>query len=357
MAKYKVLLGDTMFPKEFPGREGVLAKAAEWGLDVEVVEATENTEDQLIALGADADAVIIMRNLVTRRVAENLKKCKLVIKPAIGLDPIDIPACTKHGIPVANVPTYCIGEVADHTMALLLSVIRYIPNRNSAIKGGAWRIADPYIPRLSETVLGILGFGRIAKAVAERAKPFVKEVWAYDPYLPDSAFEQAGVKRITDLSEMWSNVDELSINLPLTNETRGMINAEILSQMKPTAVIVNTGRGPIINESDLCDAIENGTILGAGLDVFEIEPLPADSRLRSLDRVVLTSHQASYSDRSIPQLMDSCLEEVMQALSGQPIEGQVNRRELSQLRCHIGLEKSIIYHTIKGGPVSNVSTV
>ena len=136
MAKYKVLLGDILFPKEFPGRSGILAKAAEKGLDVEVVEATENTEEQLITLGADADAVVIMRNLVTRRVAESLKKCKLVIKPAIGIDQIDVQACTDNGIPVANVPSYCTGEVADHALALYLSVVRYIPARNNAIKEG-----------------------------------------------------------------------------------------------------------------------------------------------------------------------------------------------------------------------------
>jgi len=328
MAQLKVLLGDTAFPAEFPGREGILAEAARRGLAVEVAQVAENTEEQLIALGADADVVVIMHNLVTRRVAEALKKCRLIIKPSIGLDPIDIPACTDCGIPVANVPTYCIGEVADHTMALLLAVVRYLPPRDRAIKAGGWRIPDPYIPRLSETVLGILGFGRIARAVAARARAFVKEVWAYDPYLPDSVFADAGVKRVTDLEALWPNVDALSINLPLTEETRGLIDGRVLAKMKPTAILVNTGRGPIVREKDLCDAIESGVILGAGLDVFETEPLPADSRLRTLDRVVLTAHQAAYSNQSIPQLMAICLEEIFRALTGEPVQGLANRREL-----------------------------
>lgn len=328
MAKYKVLLGDILFPKEFPGKEGVLAKAAEKGLDVEVVEATANTEEQLITLGADADAIVIMRNLVTRRVAQSLKKCKLVIKPAIGIDQIDVQACTDYGIPVANVPSYCTGEVADHALALYLAVVRYIPTRSNAIKAGGWRIPDPYIPRVADHIFGILGFGRIARALAARVKPLVKEVWAYDPYLPDSVFEAAGVKRITDLEEMWPNVDVLSINIPLTNETKGMIDATVLAKMKPTAILVNTGRGPIVHEDALCDAIESGKLLGAGLDVYETEPLKADSRLRKLDRVVLTAHQGSYSNQAIHELMDICLDEIMRSLAGEPVQGLVNKREL-----------------------------
>lgn len=330
MAQYKVLLGDILFPKEFPGRAGVLAKAAERGLDVEVVEATENTEEQLITLGADADVVVIMRSLVTRRVAEQLKKCKLVIKPAIGIDQIDVQACTDNGIPVANVPAYCTGEVADHALGLFLAVARYIPTRYEAMKAGAWRIPDPYIPRLADGVFGILGFGRIARALAERVKPIVKEVWAYDPYLPDSVFEQAGVRRVTDLEEMWPNVDTLSINLPLTSETKGMINADVLAKMKPTAILINTGRGPIVNEQALCDAIEGGKLLGAGLDVYETEPLPADSRLRKLDRVVMTAHQGSYSNQAMFELMDTCMDEIMRSLVGEPVQGLVNRRELEE---------------------------
>lgn len=328
MAKYKVLLGDILFPKEFPGREGVLAKAEKWGLDVEVVEAVENTEEQLITLGADADAIVIMRNLVTRHVAENLKNCKLVIKPAIGIDQIDVQACTDNGIPVANVPAYCTGEVADHALGLFLSVARYIPTRCAAMKAGSWRISDPYIPRLSECVFGILGFGRIARALAERVKPIVKEVWAYDPFLPNSAFEAAGVKRVTDLEEMWPNVDALSINLPLTSETKGMVSADVLAKMKPTAILLNTGRGPIVDEEALCDAIESGKLLGAGLDVYETEPLKADSRLRQLDRVVMTAHQGSYSNQAMEELMDTCMEEIMRSLAGEPVQGLVNRREL-----------------------------
>lgn len=335
MAKYKVLLGDILFPKEFPGRSGILAKAAEMGVaaeDIEIVEATENTEEQLITLGADADVIVIMRNLVTRHVAESLKGCKLVIKPAIGIDQIDVQACTDNGIPVANVPSYCIGEVADHSLALFLAVARYLPTRSNAIKAGAWRINDPYISRISENVFGILGFGKIARALAERLKPLTKEIWAYDPYLSDEVFEAAGVKRIKDLEEMWPNVDALSINMPLTNETRGMINAEVLSKMKPTAILVNTGRGPIVEEEALCDALESGKLLGAGLDVYEVEPLKADSRLRKIDRVVLTAHQGSFSNRSIEELMDTCMAEIIRSLKGEPLEGQVNRQELEAMR-------------------------
>ena len=330
MAQFKVLLGDNLIPKEFNMRENLLKKAAEKNIDLEVVEATGNSEEELIRLGKGADVVVVMRNKFNRKVAEALKDtCKLAIKPAIGYEQIDAEACTDNGIMVANVPAYCTGEVADHTVALYLATVRYLVPRDRAIKDGGWRIPDPYIPRLSEISFGILGFGRIARAVAARIKPFVKEVIAYDPYLPDSVFADAGVKRAATVEEMLPVVEGLSINLPLTDETAGMINSKTLAMMKPTSIIVNTGRGPIIKEADLCDAIENGVILGAGLDVHEVEPLPADSRLRKLDRVILTAHQGSYSNQSIPQLGDEAMNDIIRCLQGEPLIGLVNGRELA----------------------------
>lgn len=332
MEKFKVFLTDVTFPIEFPSHETILEQGRAHGLELEILNTSENTTEALIRDGADADVVINSFTPVTKEFIDSLQKCKLIIRIAIGVDTIDVDAATARGIRVANVPDYCWEEVAVHTMALLLSIVRNIPPRNQALKEGAWRppqvAYDCYLPRLSKKVMAICGFGNIARQLALRAKPFMKELWAYDPYLSDEVFEQYGVKRIRCLEEIWPNADVISLNLPLTKETYHLVDASVFAQMKPTAVLLNTARGAIIDEAALCNALENGAIAGAGLDVFETEPLPGDSPLRRQSKAVLTAHQGSASEESLPQLMQSALDEVYRALKNEPLRNWYNRRAM-----------------------------
>lgn len=332
MKKFKVFLTDVKFPIEFPSHEEIIAQGREHGLEIEVLNTTENTTEALIRDGADADVVINAFTPVTEEFIASLQKCKLIIRIAIGVDTIDVDAATAHGIRVANVPDYCWEEVAVHTMALILGIVRNICPRNQAFKDGDWRppaaAYDCYLPRLSKKVLAIVGFGNIARQVALRAKPFMKELWAYDPYLSDEVFEQFGVRRVTDLNEIWSQADIISLNLPLTKETHHLVSTDVLNMMKPTAILINTARGAVIDEQALCQALEDDKIAGAGLDVFEVEPLPADSPLRRQDKVVLTAHQGSASEESLPQLMQSALDEVYRALKDEPLRNWYNRRAM-----------------------------
>lgn len=332
MKKWKVFLTDVAFPIEFPSHEEILAQGRAHGLDLEVLNASENSTKALIRDGADADVVINAFTPVTKEFIDALQSCKLIIRIAIGVDTIDVDAATARGIPVANVPDYCWEEVAVHTMAMILSIVRNICPRNQALKEGDWRPAAAayacYLPRLSNKVLAICGFGNIARQLALRAKPFMKEIWAYDPYLPDEIFAQFGVKRVRDLKDMWPNADIFSLNLPLTKETYHLVDAAVLKQMKPTAILINTARGAVVDEAALCDALEEGRIAGAGLDVFETEPLPADSPLRRQSKAVLTAHQGSASEESLPQLMQSALDEVYRALKGEPLRNWYNRKAM-----------------------------
>lgn len=332
MSKWKLFITDPVMPLEFASDEEIKRQAKTLGLDIDLSHASESTEEAMIAEGTDADAVIHWRNPITRGYLEKLSKCRLVIKTGIGVELIDVDAATEHGVRIANVPNYCVEEVADHTIALFLAVSRRLCSRDSVMKQGGWRnhAANDFTPRLSTTVFGILGFGNIARRVAVRAKPFVREVWAYDPFLPDSVFAEMGVRRIMDPEEMWGKVDFLSLNLPVTPETKHIINRQVLAKMKHTAVIINTSRGAVISEDELCDALEFGTIGGAGLDVFEQEPLPAGSRLRKLDNVVLTAHQAAHSDLAIPELMQTVLDQVFHALKDEPIGGWLNKQAMDK---------------------------
>ena len=277
------------------------------------------TPDEVIAAAADADALIVQWAPITADVIRALDRCRVIVRLGIGVDNVDLDAARTQGIPVCNVPDYCLDEVADHSLALALSLARQLPRIDRRVRAGTWRITpDAPMPAFRAMTFATVGFGRIARAVLERARAFGFRLAAYDPLVPDDAFQQAGVDRI-DLDSLFAEADIVSLHCPLTEETRHLVDAGRLQQMKSTAILVNTARGGLIDTVALAEALDAGTLAAAGLDVFEAEPLPDDHPLRACPNALLTSHVSWYSEQSVPMLQRKAAEEVVRALRGEPL--------------------------------------
>jgi len=297
MTRLTVVITDSNLPAT-GAEQAVLAE-----LGAEVVQAQCHTEDQVIAAAAGADALLVQYAPITSRVLDHLPRCRIISRYGIGVDNIDLAAATARGILVANVPDYCIEEVATHALALLLTCARKVLALDRSVRQGRWDtigVARP-VRRLSGQTLGLIGFGRIARALARSAQGLGLRVIAYDAYLGTEAAQGTGVELVPQ-ERLWAESDYLSLHVPLTPETRHMVNHQTLGQMKPTAVIINTARGPLIDGVALAEAINQGHLAGAALDVTEPEPLPLDHPLRHLDTVVLTPHASWYSEEALPEL-------------------------------------------------------
>ena len=228
------------------------------------------------------------------------------------------------GIVVANVPDYCNDEVSTQAVALILALARRIVSHDKAVRNGAWDIgsADPVYRTAGQTV-GLVGLGRIARAVARKMQGFRMRIIAADPYVSTEEAAKIGVE-LVDLDTLLSTADFISIHAPLMDSTQKMIGAEALAKMKPTAYLVNTSRGGLIDQAALVEALKEGRIGGAGLDVYEVEPLEPDSPLKALDNVVLTDHAGWYSEDSIIELQTRAAKAVAAVLSGEHPESVVN---------------------------------
>ncbi len=299
-------------------------------LGVELRAQQCRSEDEIIALAQDADAVLNCYAKMTARVIEGLKRCKIIARYGIGVDNVDLVAATRAGILVTNVPDYCIDEVSDHALALLLSLARRIVLADGAVRAGAWDVvAHAGIRRLCGQTLGLVGFGKIAIAVAAKAQSFGLRVLACDPYLDSKAMAPHGVQAV-DFDGLLAESDAVSIHVPLSPETRNLIGARELARMKPTAFLINTSRGGIVDELALAEALKAGRIGGAALDVLSAEPPPPDHPLRKLPNVILTPHLAFYSRESVIELQTKAAEEVARALKGEPPRSPVNREVLGR---------------------------
>lgn len=323
MAKYKVFMTDSVFPDQELERRALAA------IGGELTVASEKSTEAFIREGAGSDAVLVLFAEVERAFIESLPDCKILVRTGIGYNNIDVAAASERGIMVANVPDYCFDEVADHAMALMFSCIRKTVLLNQRVKSGEWdlNVSRP-IPRLRNLTFGVFGFGNIAQSVCARAKAFHMDVVAYDPFLPDSVFEQAGVRRAAGWEALLREVDILSLHAPLTDETRGVINRDSLRLMKRTACLINTARGPLVKEDDLYEALTSGEIALAGLDVLEKEPPGPNAGLLALDNVVLTPHAAFYSDESEIELREKAVQQVIQTLNGGTPKYWVNKKQL-----------------------------
>jgi D-3-phosphoglycerate dehydrogenase len=285
------------------------------------------TPAEVIALCAEADVVIAQWAPVNAEVISALKNCKGLVRYGIGVDNIDLKAAAAAGIPVANVPDYCIDEVADHTLALALSLVRQLGATDARVRSGEWSITPhaKNMPTLRKMTFATAGFGRIARGVLSRAVAFGCKPAAYDPYVPAEVFEKAGVVKLS-VEELFAQADILSLNLPLTDETRHFVNASRLASMKPHAIVVNTARGGLIDTRALADALTKGTPFAAGLDVFESEPMEGDHPLRQAPHALLTSHTAWFSADSVGELQRLAAEEAARRICGENFKNPVSSK-------------------------------
>ena len=291
--------------------------------------ASEPTPEAIMQVAKDADALLVTYAKITGDMIRQLTKCRIISRMGIGVDNIDIAEATKARIVVTKVPDYCIDEVSDHAMALLLAVVRKIPFINAQVHGGTWKMpAVVPIHRLRGSVLGLMGFGRIPQLVAPKAKAFGIKVIAYDPYVPKEVFAGAGVDSV-DFPTLLKTSDYVSIHSPLVPETKGLFNADAFRQMKRSAYLVNTARGPIVDEAALAAALDAGDISGAALDVMAQEPPGPSSPLYGRDNVIITPHTSFYSEESLVDLQTKAAEEVAAILGGKAPRNPVNPEVLS----------------------------
>ncbi len=311
MAGPVIAVTDSVFPTLDP------AKAALARLNPTYRMSKSVNADDIVAVAKDADAVLVTYAKLTREVLTQFTRCKAIGRFGLGVDNIDLPTAKEKGIAVNYVPDYCIREVSDHAMALLLSLIRKIPLSNKLVQSGRWEMpAVVPIRRIEGTVLGLIGFGHIPRLVAPKAQAFGIKVIAHDPFAKPEVFKAANVESV-DLDTLFKTSDYVSVHAPLLPATRGMMNTAAFARMKKGAYIVNTARGPLIDEPALIAALNSGQIGGAGLDVVAAEPLAKDSPLIGRDNVIISPHTAFYSIEALNELQAKCATDVARVLSGE----------------------------------------
>lgn len=305
----------------FPSIELQRAIIEEAGIGLKEIQPACKSEDDVIQRCGGFDALLVQWAPITRKVLEALPEVQCVVRYGIGVDNIDLQAAKDLGRMVANVPTFCLEEVSNHALAMILSLGRRIPQGHHRIVKGEWGVTPLLpIPSFEDSVLGLIGFGAIARRVCDKAKVFGFRVIASDPFVNASVFEDHGAERV-DFDSLISSADIVSLHCPLLASTKHLIRRETLDKMKPRSIVVNTSRGPLIKEDELIEALVNGKLSGAGLDVFEVEPLPVTSPLRSLSNVILTSHAASVSERARKRLQISAAEGARDFLLGKKPAG------------------------------------
>lgn len=279
----------------------------------------------LIELTSDADHVITQFAPITAEVIESMRRARVIVRYGIGVDNVDLDAARKKGIPVCNVPDYCIDEVADHTLAFLLAATRQLAANHLALRAGKWGLAVPLerMRTLRDLTVGIVGFGRIGREVARRVVPFKCRWLAFDPVVPGSEIAALGGTP-ANLDQLLAECDVLTLHCPSTASTRGMINSQSLAKMKPGSILVNVGRGDLVDMPALIEALESGRLAGASLDVFVPEPLAPDSRLLAMENVVVSSHIASASVKASRQLRETAAGIVARSIRGEPLPNIVN---------------------------------
>ena len=319
--KPKIVITDCDHPSVEIERE-VLSE-----IDPEFILAQCNTEDEVIEVAKDADGIINQYAPITRRVIESLKRCKVIVRYGVGVDNIDVEAATEHKIIVANVPDYCIDEVSTHALALILACARGITllDRKRRAKRWDFTLAKPLFRTQGKT-LGLFGLGRIGRMVAQKASGFDFRIIAYDPYVSKV---DGGIK-LVEFSQLLPDSDFVSIHVPLTAETRHSFGENELKKMKKTAYLINTARGPIVDEKALYQALKNRWIAGAALDVMEKEPPDWNSSLLQLDNLIISPHIAFYSEESYVELKTKVAQAVLSVLKGELPKAIVNSQVVKE---------------------------
>lgn len=304
MSKKKVVI---QLPRIAPAKSIAQRYALELeALDpvAEIVEVEAASVEDFVAVARDADAIITSWGIkIDQSIIDGLTKCVVIGVGSVGVDMVDVDAATRAGIVVTNVPDVFIEEVADHAMMLLLSTTRRTKQMDQMVRDGDWFKGRPLLsdtPRLLGQTLGLVAFGNVARCTARRAVGFGMHVIAHDPYVSELTISEAGVEPV-GWQELLERSDYLSIHAPLNEETRHLLGADAFAQMKSSAVVINTARGPIIDEADLIQALSDNVIAGAGLDVLEQEPPDSDNPLLAMSNVVITPHVASATNRMRPE--------------------------------------------------------
>jgi len=306
-----VVVTDSPFPSLDP------AKKALEEANAEVVQAPSSSEEDIIKAAENADAILVTYAKLNENILRSLKNCKAIGRFGIGVDNIDLKVAGELGISVNYVPDYCLDEVSDQAMAMIISMARKIPQSNKLVQSGRWEM-PAVVPmyRLRGKTVGLIGFGNIPRLMTPKAQAFGFNVIAADPYAPKELFEKYGVESVS-MDELYEKSDFISVHAPLLPETKGLVNKDAFKKMKDTAIIVNTARGPLINEKDLIEALDKNEIGGAGLDVVETEPLPENSPLIGRDNVILAPHTAFYSVEALEELQTKAASDVARVLNGE----------------------------------------
>lgn len=282
-----------------------------------IVNPGNLSKPEALEAATQADALMVTIQEVSAELIAKMSQCKIISRVGTGLDSINIPAATEHGIWVTNVPDYSIDEVSTHALTLLLMFARSIPDMLKSVREDRWW--DPAnirpVTRLKGQTLGIVAYGRIGQAMAAKAKGIGLNVLAYDPFTKPEVIAADGVQPV-DLETLLKSSDYVTLHAPLTDGTRGMINAQTLALMKPTAFLINTARGPLVDEAALLAAVQGGTIAGAAIDVFSVEPPPADHPFLHEPRIIVTPHTGWYSQQAQVDVRVKGAEEVVRVLNG-----------------------------------------
>jgi D-3-phosphoglycerate dehydrogenase len=310
MPRTIIAITDSPFPSLEPAKQQ-LAR-----LDPEYRMAKSPAADDILAVARAADAILVTYAKLPGELLRQLTRCKAIGRFGLGVDNIDLPAAKALGIAVNYVPDYCLREVSDHAMALLLALARKVTLANKLVQSGRWEV-PPLAPlrRLEGQVLGLVGFGNIPRTLAPKARAFGLKVLAHDPYLAKEAFS-AGVEGVS-FDDLLARSDFISVHAPLLPATRGLMNGDAFTKMKKGACLINTARGPLVDEAALVTALDSGHLGGAALDVVTTEPLPKDSPLLGRDNVIITPHTAFYSVEALEELQSKCASDVARVLSGE----------------------------------------
>jgi D-3-phosphoglycerate dehydrogenase / 2-oxoglutarate reductase len=310
---------------DFTGQEIDIERRILETAGCQVIWAQTKARDALMAVVADAEAVITQFAPVDASVIDAMTRCRVIVRYGIGVDNVDLRAAAGKRIPVCNVPDYCVDEVADHALALILDATRRITTNALAVRSGQWRLGVPMeaMRTLKDLTVGVVAFGRIGREVVNRLRPFKCRIVAFDPAVDPLLIQQAGCTPVS-LAELLAQSDLITLHCPSTETTRHMINATSLAQMKPSVILVNASRGSLVDMQALTAGLQAGRISAAALDVTDPEPIPPDSPLLAMEGVVITAHIASVSPRAVETLRTSVARTALLAIRGMPLPNIVN---------------------------------
>jgi D-3-phosphoglycerate dehydrogenase len=315
----KVVVTDYAFP-DLSTEQEVLA-----GTGCELTGRQCKTESDLLDLCRDADAVITQFARVNANVIAGMARAKVIVRYGIGVDNVDLEAARARGLPVCNVPDYCIDEVADHTLAFILAATRQVVPHTNHLHSGKWSLVGPLsgLKALAQLTVGVIGFGRIGREVVRRLASFKCTIRVFDPLVPAEEIRKVGAEPAS-FEEVLKAADLLTLHCPSTPQTRKMMNRDSLAKLKPGAILINVGRGDLVDVPALTAALESGQLSAAALDVFDPEPIPTDHPVLKMPNVLLTPHIASASPAAVHKLRTAAANLALRAVRGQPLPNIVN---------------------------------